>query len=148
MDRFNAELLCQLVYVLSPESFERASLTLETWLASSPFHYFVKSSFPSLRIKDLKDRTPIACSDVSLCTKCVKQHIAEFRQDEEFTQTCKKNAYHTLDLFGGVGAFGLSVTEGSGGCLKVTHAIEISPGAAETYRYVFDEWLQLNCILP
>jgi site-specific DNA-cytosine methylase len=40
-----------------------------------------------------------------------------------------------LDLFGGAGAFSLGLKEGSG-CMKVTHALEISPSAAKTIRYV------------
>jgi len=38
----------------------------------------------------------------------------------------------TLDLFGGVGAFSSGIAQGSR-CMKVTHAIEISPSAAKTF---------------
>ena len=38
----------------------------------------------------------------------------------------------TFDPFGGVGAFGLGLEEA--GCIKVTHAVEISPSASQTLQ--------------
>jgi DNA (cytosine-5)-methyltransferase 1 len=37
-----------------------------------------------------------------------------------------------LDLFGGVGAFSLGMEETK--CIKLTHAVEISPSAAQTFK--------------
>lgn len=51
---------------------------------------------------------------------------------KEFLGSVAYKSLRTLDLFGGVGAFGLSMEES--GCLKVTHAVEISPSAAKTFK--------------
>lgn len=49
----------------------------------------------------------------------------------KFLEYAKNNPLPTLDLFGGVGAFGMGLSAGSG-CLKVTDSIEKSPSAAKT----------------
>jgi DNA (cytosine-5)-methyltransferase 1 len=41
-----------------------------------------------------------------------------------------------LDLFSGVGSFSAGIAEGTGGCIRVTHSIEIAPSAAKTCAYV------------
>lgn len=50
--------------------------------------------------------------------------------DEAFKSGLKP--LRAFDPFGGVGAFGLGLEEG--GCIQVTHTVEISPSASETLR--------------
>lgn len=46
----------------------------------------------------------------------------------------QKTTLCALDVFGGCGAFGLALAEGSLS-FDITHAIEIAPSAAQTYKY-------------
>jgi len=55
------------------------------------------------------------------------------KEMKKFLKAQKRKPLRTLDLFGGTGAFGLGLAEGCL-CLKVTHAVEIAPSAAITYR--------------
>ena len=45
----------------------------------------------------------------------------------------QKSGLKTLDLFAGTGAFSLAMKDIAR--IKVTHAIEISPSAAQTLKY-------------
>ncbi|KAJ7597662.1 S-adenosyl-L-methionine-dependent methyltransferase [Mycena floridula] len=104
---------------------------LEHWLSLSSDNFCVKYKFPSLIV-----RTP---SQAQLITELLLDETAARRialdisTSIRFEEYSKKNTLPTLDLFGGVGAFGLSLAQGSG-CLNITHAIEIAPSAAATYE--------------
>ena len=70
-----------------------------------------------------------------MCTPCCKERLKGRKSLYEFLVQSERQLLPTLDLFGGVGAFSRGLSEGSG-CLKVTHAVEISPSAAKTFKYV------------
>lgn len=108
---------------------------LDEWLSFSADHFFIRFGFPSLDVDSWDARVPIPSHKLYLCTLCATENLQQMEKTELFLKKNKRKLWPTLDLFGGVGAFGLGVAEGSQ-CLKVTHAIEISPSAAQTYKFV------------
>ena len=59
----------------------------------------------------------------------------------KFLQISKSQPLRALDLFGGVGAFSHGLSQGSG-CIKVTHAVEISPSATRTFKFVLFHFIR------
>ncbi|KAF9064409.1 S-adenosyl-L-methionine-dependent methyltransferase [Rhodocollybia butyracea] len=55
----------------------------------------------------------------------------------------QKTTLRALDVFGGCGAFGLALAEGSLS-FDITHAIEIAPSAVQTYKLNSPETTVLN----
>lgn len=68
---------------------------------------------------------------ITTCALCFKANQASARQENAFGKSQQLRAF---DPFGGTGAFALSMQEE--GILKLTHAIEISPSAVKTLRYL------------
>ena len=66
------------------------------------------------------------------CWRENKQHSADLKK---FLRMFAEHPLRAFDPFGGVGAFALSMQEAV--CLKLTHAVEISPSAALTLKYVY-----------
>lgn len=107
---------------------------VEEWLAESSDHFFIKYSFPALEVRSWRDKSVVPRQDLTVCGECCQKMIDHGNEMREFRS--KVQPLSTLDLFAGVGAFSRGMAEGSG-CLKVTHAIEISPSAARTLKWVF-----------
>lgn len=70
---------------------------------------------------------------LSICRKCYERCGEEAVQLNQYILQTKP--LRALDVFGGGGAFGMALSDGSAN-FDVTHAIEIAPSAAQTYRYV------------
>lgn len=138
----NAENIIRVIFVFPFHSFT-PEVTLEDWLMLSPDHFYVRYSFPKLRIKAWDDKRELLCAGVNVCTPCCKEKLKQRQEIYRFLAGAK---YPTLDLFGGVGAFSHGLAEGSG-CLKVTHAIEISPSAAKTFKYVIHSYVFLRKVV-
>ncbi|KAH6916709.1 S-adenosyl-L-methionine-dependent methyltransferase [Coprinopsis sp. MPI-PUGE-AT-0042] len=110
-------------------------LTKEEWVQHSPWHYCVQYIFPTLNPRNLDKREIVQRKDYPVCDVCWLDKLADMKRTRKFIRSVKrdKDWIPTLDLFAGVGAFSQGLVEGSG-CLKVTHAIEISPSAALTLQ--------------
>ncbi|RDB29208.1 DNA (cytosine-5)-methyltransferase 3 [Hypsizygus marmoreus] len=104
---------------------------LQEWMSLSPDHFYVQYTFPNMTPSAWRERTPLSCADLLVCTPCVEEKLRERDNMREFLAHMQKDPLKTLDLFGGVGAFSSGLAEGSG-CLKVTDAVEKSPSAAKT----------------
>ncbi|KAI0324519.1 S-adenosyl-L-methionine-dependent methyltransferase [Cubamyces sp. BRFM 1775] len=103
---------------------------LEVWLDLSPCHFFARCHLPSLD-SPWGQRRPLKRQDVPACASCLGQDNLRCEQLIAFTSD-RQNLLRTFDPFGGVGAFGLAMEET--GCLKLTHAVEITPSAALTLK--------------
>lgn len=123
--------LIQVCYVFPFESIP----DLENWLSLSPDHFYISYLFPSIPVKSWDDRIVLPCEDLALCSHCLKEKLKDRENILTFLAQAKRHPLPTLDLFGGVGAFSRGLSEGSS-CLKLSHAIEISPSAAKTLKYV------------
>ncbi|KAI0747841.1 S-adenosyl-L-methionine-dependent methyltransferase [Daedaleopsis nitida] len=118
--------------VLHPTSIP-AGHDLRSWLGLSPLHFYVKHHCPSdpptyAALTKLKRR------QIPVCQPCFLKESDNFGKLQQFMGQ-RGIRLRAFDPFAGVGAFGLGLEKS--GCLKVTHAVEISPSAAKT--------LEKNC---
>lgn len=120
---------------LPGNSGEPPSNELERWISSSPLHFFVRYSFASLEVDSWGDKHQLEPREVTVCKSCNADELAQKRDSETFSKQLQRddNLLRAIDVFGGCGAFGLGLAEGSQ-CIKVTHAIEISPSAAHAHK--------------
>ncbi|KAG7452102.1 S-adenosyl-L-methionine-dependent methyltransferase [Guyanagaster necrorhizus] len=102
----------------------------EAWLAMSPDHFYVKYSFPSLKVASWDAKTVINPVHVPICKSCTALELERFKNIKDIQERVK---LPTLDIFGGVGAFALGMAKGCGN-MDITHSIEIAPSAAKTYK--------------
>ncbi|GBE88031.1 hypothetical protein SCP_1202590 [Sparassis crispa] len=105
---------------------------LSMWLSISPFHFFVRYHFVSPRPRKWVENTLLTFNDVHLCKECYKEDKKQMNIRKKFFIAARQKPLKAFDPFGGVGAFGLGMEEA--GCLKMVHAVEISPSAAETLK--------------
>ena len=66
-----------------------------------------------------------------ICAYALQAHIGDSLTFAEEAQTQKLRAF---DIFAGAGAMSLGMENATGG-MRTTHAVEISPSAARTFRY-------------
>ncbi|KAJ3571618.1 hypothetical protein NP233_g3648 [Leucocoprinus birnbaumii] len=118
--------------VLSRESFGQR-ISLRKWLDTSPRHFYVRFRFKKMIPEPWDTKSRVSFRDIDVCKKCTEETIAHYYDVNEFKNKMQNSPMRVMDLFGGVGAFSLGLKEGSG-CLKVTHALEISPSAARTIK--------------
>lgn len=105
---------------------------LQAWIKASSQHFFFKYSFPTIYGSHWSQKQSLDSSEVHACLSCL---------------TCRKETLLTkvkqaiqpqlraLDIFAGTGAFSLGM-KAAGAPFELTHAIEISPSAAKSLRYV------------
>ncbi|KAF7971524.1 hypothetical protein HWV62_20924 [Athelia sp. TMB] len=111
-----------------------APKNLWNWLSRSPDHFFVCSRFPKTEPKFWADRKSIGYRDVTQCGICFADRKATLDLEDAFIKSMtRRNPLAIFDPFAGLGALGRGLEEGAG-CVKVTHAVEISPSASETLR--------------
>lgn len=106
---------------------------LEEWVARSPDHFYIRFKHPTLSVQAWRDLDNLQCHELPLCAHCVPEELKDQKSTIKFLENVQRHPLKTLDLFAGVGAFSLGLEQGSG-CLKLTHAIEISPSASATLR--------------
>lgn len=96
----------------------------------SPAHFYIRYGFSSIKAESWMDVVEI--ENAPICEECFSQNHKDLCASDDFFKTLEKSPLRALDLFAGVGAFGLGM---EASCpIKVTHAIEISPSAAHTLK--------------
>ena len=105
---------------------------LQAWINASPQHFFLQFSFPTLHKNHWSQKEILNSSDVHACLPCLTQRKKTLLTEVKQTTQPQLKA---LDLFAGTGAFSLGM-KASGAPFKLTHAIEISPSAAKSLRYL------------
>ena len=101
---------------------------LQEWLDLSPLHFYIRYLVPydpplwSARTKVDRRKVPV-------CSRCYEEHSAELEDHKALMQ---KPPLQAFDIFAGCGALGLSMEEA--GHMQVTHAVEITPSAADTLK--------------
>lgn len=121
--------------VLSRESFGQR-ISLRKWLDISPYHFYLRYRFAKLQPETWDQKTRVSFRDLSVCSSCTEEALAQYYDVQIFKDKMQERPMGVLDLFGGVGAFSLGLKEGSD-CLRVSHALEISPSTAKTFKYVY-----------
>ncbi|OCH84951.1 S-adenosyl-L-methionine-dependent methyltransferase, partial [Obba rivulosa] len=122
------ERIVQRCFVVQPETRQ----DLRSWLDASPYHFFVRYKFADLKPGSWAKKTKLSSNKVTGCKQCMVENEGAIAEESEFLSASRRRPLRALDLFGGVGAFGLGIE--SSGSTKVTHAIEISPSAARTLK--------------
>ncbi|CCM04603.1 uncharacterized protein FIBRA_06785 [Fibroporia radiculosa] len=115
-------------YVLHPDSAR--SPGIDEWLSLSPSHMYARFHFPTRTPSNWSERKRLKYWDVFICPKCIKDDNEQVANLRQFLSP--SNQLKAFDPFGGVGAFGLGMEES--GCVKMVHAVEISPSAARTLQ--------------
>ena len=105
---------------------------LQAWINVSSQHFFLQYSFPTLQ-SCWTQKEILNSSEVHACLPCLTQRKETLLTEVKRATQSKLKA---LDLFAGTGAFSLGM-KASGAPFKLTHAIEISPSAAKSLRYLF-----------
>ncbi|KAF8644239.1 hypothetical protein AX16_008594 [Volvariella volvacea WC 439] len=123
--------LIQVVFVVAEESVGAGGV--ETWTDKSPYHFYARYRFPKLDVRSWAEKTKLKWKTLDTCSICWEELLEREEDTEKIAAMHQRHPLRTLDLFGGVGAFSLGMKEGSG-AIKVTHAVEISPSAAATFR--------------
>ncbi|KAF9065890.1 hypothetical protein BDP27DRAFT_1424402 [Rhodocollybia butyracea] len=100
----NAESLIQICHVVAAKY---CSIGIENWILHSPDHFYVCYCFSSLNAKTWDSKRCITCKEVTTTLYALDV---------------------LLYVFGGCGAFGLALAEGSSS-FDITHVIEIAPSA-------------------
>ena len=113
------DLLCQCFVI-------HHSVAEKPWLLMSPLHFFVKYQLPSL-ISPWSSRTELSRRKVPACKSCNTEHANQTK-----FMTSSLPCLRAFDPFAGVGAFGMAMEQSE--CVKVTHAVEISPSATSCIK--------------
>ncbi|THH22378.1 hypothetical protein EUX98_g8210 [Antrodiella citrinella] len=121
--------------VLHPLSLDAPDF--ETYLTTSPYNFYVTYKFPDLNHEVLswESATKLRYKDVGICGTCGQNFLDHKEQMKAFMAVCAKKPLRVFDPFGGVGAFSAGLEQA--GVMKMTHAVEISPSAAETLKKNF-----------
>ncbi|KAI0718349.1 S-adenosyl-L-methionine-dependent methyltransferase [Cerioporus squamosus] len=122
-----AEDLLKRCIVLHPKSTP-SDMSLEEWLDLSSLHFFVRYLVPS-EPPLWTARTKLERRKIPVCSHCFLNDLTRL---EEYKALKENSPLRAFDPFAGCGAFGLSMEET--GHMKVTHAVEISPSAADTLK--------------
>lgn len=119
---------------LSPER-------LSFFLQISPWHFFVQYSVPHWDIKRWREVKELSIIDVLVCFDCSKENLTWQKNVEDFMTAQRRRPLRALDLFAGCGSFSFAMKNVAG--VKTTHAIEISPSAAQTLKFVYYKFVFL-----
>ncbi|TCD63769.1 hypothetical protein EIP91_004952 [Steccherinum ochraceum] len=107
---------------------------LQSFLSLSPYHFYAKYKFPDTEVTSWAERSLLTPKDVLICKVCFAEDIKREENLKDFAAAHSRKPLRAFDPFGGVGAFALGLEDGAGGFVKTTHAVEISPSAAETLK--------------
>ena len=107
-------------------------MNLWTTLGTEYFYYLYRFSRCSPASWDerevLAENAGVGCV---ICAYALQTHISKALTFAEEAQAQKLRAF---DIFAGAGTMSLGMENATGG-MRMTHAVEISPSAARTFRY-------------
>ena len=118
------------LYITHKRSLPPADLA--SFLQLSPWNFYVEYAAPHYKVQRWREVRRLSVEDILICRHCFSDILHQKEKTEEFL-AAQKSGLKTLDLFAGTGAFSLAMKDIAR--IKVTHAIEISPSAAQTLKY-------------
>ncbi|KAI0066707.1 S-adenosyl-L-methionine-dependent methyltransferase [Artomyces pyxidatus] len=105
---------------------------LALWRA--PDRFYVMYHFPTLHPQTWASGTRLVAEQVLWCKPCLRElDTSVFSASYDFVEAKAQNPWRVFDIFAGTGAFSLGM-ESAVGVMRTTHAVEVSPSAAETIR--------------
>jgi DNA (cytosine-5)-methyltransferase 1 len=105
---------------------------LHTWVNASSQHFFTQYSFPTIYESYWSQKEILDSSEVHACLPCLTHRKETLLME---VKQATQPQLRALDLFAGTGAFSLGM-KAAGAPFKLTHAVEISPSAAKSLRYI------------
>ena len=118
------------LYITHKRSLPPADLA--SFLQLSPWNFYVEYATPHYKVQRWREVRRLSVEDILVCRHCFTDILHQKEKTEEFL-AAQKSGLKTLDLFAGTGGFSLAMKDIAR--IKVTHAIEISPSAAQTLKY-------------
>ncbi|KAI6000261.1 S-adenosyl-L-methionine-dependent methyltransferase, partial [Pisolithus marmoratus] len=103
---------------------------IEDWKAVSPIHFYIKYRSPVLDVRSWDGMQEMPPQALDVCKRCLEPNLKNFRELHDYFE--RGPQLRVFDPFAGVGAFTMAMEMER--CFKLTHAIEISPSAAQTLR--------------
>ena len=119
------------LYITHKSSLPPADLV--SFLRLSPWNFYVEYAAPHYQVQRWREVRRLSVKDILVCPHCFKDILHQKKKTEEFL-AAQKSGLKTLDLFAGCGSFSLAMKNIAG--VNTTHAIEISPSAAQTLKYI------------
>ena len=119
------------LYITHKSSLPPADLA--SFLQLSPWNFYVEYAAPHYKVQRWREVRRLSVEDILVCRHCFKDILHQKKKTEEFL-AAQKSGLKTLDLFAGCGSFSLAMKNIAG--VNTTHAIEISPSAAQTLKYI------------
>ena len=107
---------------------------MNLWVTLGAEYFYYLYRFPQRSPASWNDRELLAENAGVRCKFCayeLQAHIADIVTFSEEAQAQKLRAF---DIFAGAGAMSLGMENATGG-MRTTHAVEMSPSAAQTFRY-------------
>ena len=114
------------------------------WIALGAEYFYYRYRFTGLPSASWKERETIKESAGVGCETCAYALQARLAEAVEFAEEAQNHKLRAFDVFAGAGAMSLGM-EGATGGMRTTHAVEISPSAARTFRYARKGGLEGSC---
>jgi DNA (cytosine-5)-methyltransferase 1 len=105
------------------------------WAALGAEYFYYRYRFAGRFPVSWNEREPVKESAGVGCEICAYALQARLAEAVAFAEEAHKHKLRAFDVFAGAGAMSLGM-EGATGGMRTTHAVEISPSAARTFRYV------------
>jgi DNA (cytosine-5)-methyltransferase 1 len=107
---------------------------MNLWTALGAEYFYYRYRFTRRFPGSWDEREPVEENAGAGCETCAYALQARLTEAVEFAEDAQKHRLRAFDVFAGAGAMSLGM-EGAAGGVKTTHAVEISPSAARTFRY-------------
>jgi DNA (cytosine-5)-methyltransferase 1 len=108
---------------------------MSLWTALGAEYFYYRYRFTGLVPASWAEREHVEESAGVGCETCAYTLQARLAEAMAFAEKAQKHKLRAFDVFAGAGAMSLGM-EGATGGMRTTHAVEISPSAARTFRYV------------
>ncbi len=106
---------------------------MDLWATLGPAHFYYRYRFALRRPASWDERVPLAEDAGVGCETCAYALQARLAEAVSFEEEAQARKLRVLDVFAGAGAMSLGMESATSG-MKTTHAIELGPSAARTFR--------------
>jgi DNA (cytosine-5)-methyltransferase 1 len=106
---------------------------MNLWAALGAEYFYYLYSFPKRLPVSWNERELLAENAGIGCKACAYALQARISEALTFAEEAQTQTLKAFDIFAGAGAMSLGMESATGG-MKTTHAVEISPSAAQTFR--------------
>lgn len=112
---------------------------MNLWTALGAEYFYYRYRFTRRSPGSWDEREPVEENAGVGCETCAYALRARLTEAVEFAEEAQKHRLRAFDVFAGAGAMSLGMEAMVG--MKTTHAVEISPSAARTFRYAREGWI-------